>query len=318
MNIEVKPDLTIVTSVYNALEHTHHYTENIPATLPPSLKVEFILVNDGSDLDTTIFLRDLPEPWIVRNNADNQGFAWRNNEGAKTARGKYILFLNNDVVAQPGWLEPMLDVMMNPPSGHKVGCVGNIQNYAGKPTINHAGIYFHPGDFTMRHAWDGWPKPPKPKVWDWHAVTAACMLVERDLFIQAGSFDEQFKNGYEDADFCLRLFKDGYSNLVANQSRVGHWVSSSPGRFNREDQNFLYFQEKWGSWLHVLARRDFARIYFRSQTLGHALKDWRSFAYAMGCKLQPERPFDVEPTMAWQTLAHQGKTLDALHRKPEK
>ena len=110
MNEDTKPELSIITSVYNQLGHTRHLVETLHDSLPPDLKVECILINDGSDEPTELFFKMLDDRWIVRQNADNKGFAWRNNEGAKTASGDLLLFLNNDVVLQPGWLEPMLEL----------------------------------------------------------------------------------------------------------------------------------------------------------------------------------------------------------------
>ncbi len=312
MNEDAKPELSIITSVYNQVGHTQQLIETLPDSLPEDLRAEFILINDGSDEPTQALLRDLEAPWVVRQNADNKGFAWRNNEGAKTAQGEYLLFLNNDVVLARGWLEPMLELMKHPPKGKKIGALGNLQNYAGTPVLNHGGIYFHPGDLTTRHAFDGWTDWPKTPYFEWFAVTAACMLISRDLFLGIGAFDERFKNGYEDVDLCLRLFSKGYSNLVCNQSRIGHFVSASEGRFDREDANYQLLKEKWGSWFHLYARKDFSRIFRRSVPLKEKLKQWRTWALALAGDLQPGSQFQEEPTMAWQEMAHKGNTLDTL------
>ncbi len=318
MNMAIQPDLTIITSVYNALECTNQYILKLPPSLPPSLRVEKIIINDGSDRETTDFINRLDDTWIKRDNHENRGFAWRNNEGAKAARGKWLLFLNNDIVPQANWLEPMLDVAMRGSRREKVGVVGNLQVYAGTDILNHGGVYFHPGDFTMRHAFDGLPQSELrglPDSYQWHAVTGACMLIEKELFLSAGSFDERFVNGYEDADLCLRLLKEGYVSRVANRSCIDHHVGSSLGRFAREDENRKLFELKWGSWRHLLARTDYGRIFTRLLSVSEKIKRPREWLLARACLLQGSVDFNREPTMAWQALAHGGHTVDSLSRR---
>lgn len=302
--MEKRPELSIVTSLFNALAHTRRLVETLPGSLPPGMEVEIILVNDGSTDGTSEYLRELGPPFVVVDRRDNEGFAFRNNEGAKQARGDRLLFLNNDVEVAAGWLEPMLALADQPPRGRRVGCIGNLQVNPGTEVLNHAGVYFDPLDQLPRHALDGWVRAPRARWWDWHAVTAACLLIRKDLFFQFHGFDEGFRNGFEDVDLCLRLVREGYVHLTANHSRIGHYGGSSPGRYAVEDANIRRFREKWKSWLPGLARRDYGRILRRTWDGATKRRHWRLWLVAEALRFLPEGELREEPYAAWERLMH--------------
>ncbi len=76
---------------------------------------------------------------------------------------------------------------------------------------------------------------------EWRAVSAACCLIKKQLFLTMGGFDEQYINGSEDLDLCLRIGQAGRRHYVANESIVTHYVSSSQDRhaFNAANEQRL-------------------------------------------------------------------------------
>lgn len=83
------------------------------------------------------------------------------------------------------------------------------------------------------------------------AVTGACLLVKKDLFLKAGGLDETFEISLNDVDLCLKLRKLGYLNVFTPFAELYHYESASRGldnqgekaeRYNRESERF---REKW-------------------------------------------------------------------------
>jgi len=152
--------------------------------------VEELIANDKDDVYKLV--------WF-----DEQlGFTKASNEGAKVAKGKYLLFLNNDVVFLPWgkpneWIQKQLDAFTNP----KVGAAGPLVLYDG-----YAGYRF---------------------------VVGFCLLTPRELFEKYGSFDEIYTPaGGEDIDYCAKIQVDGWEvvqtattqyNGVTNASDFPIW-----------------------------------------------------------------------------------------------
>ncbi|MFP6901148.1 MAG: hypothetical protein VCA36_09395, partial [Opitutales bacterium] len=78
------------------------------------------------------------------------------------------------------------------------------------------------------------------------AVTAACILMEKETFLECGGFDEEYLNGLEDVDLCLRLSERGYRHFVCPSSRVRHWVGATRGRNQDAIANVKRFRRRWG------------------------------------------------------------------------
>jgi len=157
-------------------------------------------------------------------------FAAINNEAVRMARGEIVVFLNNDIeITQPDWLERMLAATLQP----GVGAVG-AQLFYPDGTLQHGGIVvgiddqcghwqrFTPGDAT------GYAGSLR-QMRSWSAVTAACLMMRRDLFERMGGFDEQFAVAFNDIDLCLRLQQQGLASLCTPEVRLIHRESQTRG-----------------------------------------------------------------------------------------
>ena len=128
------------------------------------------------------------------------------NAGAAAANGDHLLFLNNDTeVLTRDWLERLLALAANP----AVGAVGATLLYPDH-TIQHAGIlprsdgmWVHP--YRGRPADDSGDGGELRNARSVPAITAACMMIRRDLFDNIGGFDEQFPVTLNDVDLCRRI-----------------------------------------------------------------------------------------------------------------
>jgi GT2 family glycosyltransferase len=249
--------LSIITCSYNKLSLTQAYWESLLAH-PPAEPWEIIWVDDGSTDGTRDWLRTLPAPrHRILLNDHNLGFAGSNNRGVQLASGDIIALLNNDLVLTPGWFEPMAQSLA---SIDRIGVVGNVQLNISTDLVDHAGVVFDLAGMGDHHLKNN-RTPPRGNGRFYHAATAACWLMHRQTFIDAGGFDERYRNGCEDVDLCLRLEQKGRRHWVDYRSVIHHRVSSSRGRAAANDANNRLFLQTWGHLTSIWGRTDWPTHY---------------------------------------------------------
>ncbi len=217
---------------------------------------EVVLVDNGSAEPETRELRRRLEQRPGIRVIDYPGaFNWAaiNNQAAATCHSDMLLFLNNDIEAtSAGWLHALVELGQRP----DVGAVGARLIYPdGK--LQHAGVVLGLGGVAS-HIFIGMPKDQHGYFhWDavvrgFSAVTAACMLVRRNVFEEMGGFDEAFAVGFNDVDFCIRLGRAGYRILLTPHAELTHYESVSRGLsgFYEDYQEFL------SRWTDVLQQGD--------------------------------------------------------------
>lgn len=252
--------ISIITALYNNLELTKQYWTSLQEN-PPTEQWEIIWVDDCSTDGTREWLasQQYKNCQIILNES-NIGFAGSNNLGVKAARGEILCLLNNDTLLTPNWFEPMLGALRTKP---RVGIVGNVQVQVTSKLIDHAGMAFdlvgdtiHPSKNLALESLNG--------AGDFYnSVTAACWLIRKDTFVKNGGFDTSFRNGYEDADLCLRLGEKGYQHWVSYESWIWHHVSASRGKGENVDPNRIEFLKRWGQRTPKLAQNDWPKYYLK-------------------------------------------------------
>jgi GT2 family glycosyltransferase len=234
--------VSFIIPVFNQLAYTQACLASLKATLPRDLTCEIILVDDGSTDSSRDFLRELPPPHIVLLNERNLGYAASNNRAARVAQGEFLALLNNDLILQPGWFEPMLTAFSLFP---RAGLVGNIQLAADTGEVDHVGVVFRDGGYPVHHREPLAVAQARGPYAEFPGVTAACCMARREWFLRGGGFDESYRNGFEDNDLALRAREDGFVNLVATRSVVRHHISRSSGRAAFEYRNAERFLARW-------------------------------------------------------------------------
>lgn len=153
-----------------------------------------------------------------------------NNYAAKKARGEYLLFLNNDMeVISPNWIEEMLGHCQRPGTG-----IVGAKLYYPDGTIQHAGTVIGIGGIAG-HMFVNMPGERtgylhKASIQqDLSAVTAACMMVKRNVFFEVKGFEEELTVAFNDVDFCLRVRQKGYLVVYDPFAELYHYESKSRG-----------------------------------------------------------------------------------------
>jgi len=204
---------------------------------------EIIVVDDASTDSTRQVLDGFGDQIKVVRHENNRGFASACNDGAAAASAsEYVVFLNNDTLPQPGWLESLVRYA----DEHRQAAVVGARLLFPNKTIQHAGVVICQ-DRYPRHIYTGFPSehPSVKKSRRFQIVTAACMLVRRAIFEEAGGFDTAFRNGFEDVDLCLRLGERGHEVHYCAGSVVQHLESVSPGRFRNDHDNVTRYRQRW-------------------------------------------------------------------------
>ena len=203
---------------------------------------QIVVVDDASTDGTARMLSTFGERITLIRHKRNHGFARSCNDGAAAARTKFLVFLNNDTIPQSGWLQQLENYANEHP---RAAVVGSKLLYPTN-TIQHAGVVICQ-DRYPRHIYTGFPSSHAAvnKSRRFQIVTAACMLVRRGVFAEAGGFDDKFRNGFEDVDFCLRLGAKGQEVHYCAESVVHHLESVSPNRFKRDKENVALYRSRW-------------------------------------------------------------------------
>jgi GT2 family glycosyltransferase/tetratricopeptide (TPR) repeat protein/SAM-dependent methyltransferase len=239
---------SIIIPVWNKLELTAQcLTTLAAATTEPSYEV--IVVDNASTDGTAEFLSSLSGDIRIIRNQENLGFAKACNQGARAARGKYLVFLNNDTIPLKGWLRALVGEV---DGCAEVGIVGSKLLYQ-DGTIQHAGVVIDRVGRRPYHIYKGLPSesPSVNQRREYQAVTGACLLIRQPLFMELGGFDEGFRNSFEDVDLCLKVGERGYRVVYQPRSVVYHLESQTPGRKLHDESNAKRLWERWGShwWL---------------------------------------------------------------------
>jgi len=217
-----------------------------------------VLDNESHEAETLEFLAELTKYDRVRVERIDGTFNYSrlNNRGVELSRGSFIALLNNDVeVINDDWLSEMVSRAMQP----EVAMVGARLWYP-NGTIQHGGVILGAGGIAG-HAHVGLRRG-EPGYFaranlaqNVSAVTAACALVRREVYLQLGGFDESLAVTFNDIDFCLRLRQAGYRIVWTPHAELIHHESASRGFDDSTPKQvrFLgevdYMNSKWGDML---------------------------------------------------------------------
>ncbi len=255
------PLVSIVIPTRNGAHLLHRCVESIFAKTAYA-NYELIIIDNGSDDIVALrYLRRLnqdPRVTVIRDESPFN-YSTLNNNAVAQASGELIALLNNDLeVINAEWLDEMVSHVLH----HQTGAVG-AKLYYPNDTIQHAGVVLgirgvagHAHKHFSRDATGYCGRLLLAQ--NFSAVTAACLLVRKDVFQEVGGFDEQnLSVAFNDVDLCLRIQQYGYQNIWTPYAELYHYESASRGyedtpekqqRFNNE---IAYMQQRWGKSLLI-------------------------------------------------------------------
>lgn len=220
-------------------------------------QVRILIVDNGSVDPTTLAQFDIwhrnPRIQILRDDAPFDYAALMNRAVASTAT-PLVLLLNNDTkVVSNDWLDELAGWLDLP----DVGAVGAKLYYA-NDTIQHAGVLIGVGG-VAGHGHKNFARSAPGyhgllhSVRDTSAVTGACLLTRRELYLSVGGLEPELRIAYNDVDYCLKLRARGQRILWTPLAELYHFEGKSrgidklkQGRFARE---IAFFRQRWGETL---------------------------------------------------------------------
>jgi GT2 family glycosyltransferase len=215
----------------------------------PSVETEVVVVANGLTESGTAQLRKRDDIVLVRR-AVNAGFSGGNNLAARIARGRYLLFLNDDTVVEAGFIDRLLSAVAVDPSIAAAG--GRILWPDGR--LQEAGSVLWDDGWTAQVG-NGLPANSMAYqyVRDADFISANGLLVDRQAWEVVGGFDERYFPAYcEDVDLCLTLRNHGYRVVYEPRARLRHFESqstSTPFRDFLMKRNRAQLVAKWDTLL---------------------------------------------------------------------
>jgi N-acetylglucosaminyl-diphospho-decaprenol L-rhamnosyltransferase len=159
-------------------------------------------------------------------NATNRGFSGGVNDGVRAARGRWIALINPDAYAEPDWLARLLDAARAWP---QIRAFASRQLMARDPArLDGLGDVMSAAGFPFRGGYRGLDPGPR-EIGEVFSACGGAMLIDRQLFLNLGGFDERLFCYCEDVDLGYRLRLAGERTLVIPDAVVHHEGSASTG-----------------------------------------------------------------------------------------
>ncbi len=225
------PPVSVIIPTRNRADLLRTCITGLRATRYPD--VEIIIANNGSDDPKTLaYLEELSAKGVtILDQPGPFNYSTINNNAVAAARGELLCLMNNDIeVLSPDWLAIMATQALRP----EIGAVGAQLLYP-DGRIQHAGVVIGVGN-AAGHA-HRFLRPEAEGYFRRHAlpqyvsaVTAACLIVNKDRFLAVGGLDEKnFTVAFNDVDLCLRLNQRGWQSFYEPRAVLVHHESVSRG-----------------------------------------------------------------------------------------
>ncbi|WP_455671774.1 glycosyltransferase family 2 protein [Phocaeicola sp.] len=224
---ERRPDISVITVNYNGFEDTREFIDSWVATVM-SVSYEIIVVDNASKTNDAERLQQLYPTAIIIAGNKNLGFAGANNLGIKAAKGKYLFFLNNDVLMTHDAIQPLIERLLS--DENIAGVSPLIRDYATPHAIQFAG-YTPLSPITLRNKTIGEGAVDKK---NYPATTTpylhgAAMLLKKSVVDKLGGMPELFFLYYEELDWCAHITRNGYQLWYDPACEIIHKGSKSTG-----------------------------------------------------------------------------------------
>jgi GT2 family glycosyltransferase len=204
-----------------------------------------IIDNNSTDPETQRFFAETRHRVIEVHEPFN--FSRINNIAAQSAKGEFLLFLNNDTeIISEEWVTAMLELCQL----KEIGIVG-AKLYYPNGNLQHGGVVLGIGGIAG-HSHKYFERGNRGYfdslicVRNYSAVTAACLMVKKDIFDEVRGFDEKLRVAFNDVDFCLRVRDRGFRIVWTPYAELFHYESATRG-YKMDIEETAFMKQRWGN-----------------------------------------------------------------------
>ena len=241
------PSVSIVVLVLDDVGMVEDCLESLHRTIDSSWRAEVVVVANGTPLSRLQALQRHEDIVLVRSET-NLGFAGGNNLGAGVARADLLIFLNDDAVVDPDWLDQLVLTARADP---QIGAVGSRILFE-DGGVQEAGAVIW-GDGPTTAVGRGLPPGSREYMYvrDADYVSANGMLVTRQSWEEVGGFADVYHPAYyEDVDFCMALRRHGRRVVYEPRATLRHregGSSTARYRWYLMSRQREVFRHKWAN-----------------------------------------------------------------------
>ena len=220
------PRVSVIVPVYGQIAFTYHCLRSLRSHRT-RYSFEVIVVDDCSPDETAEVLSGIDGLRYVRNET-NQGFILSCNHGARVARGELLVFLNNDTIVLPGWLDELVETFNTIP---QMGLVGSKLIYPDGRLQEAGGIIWNDGSAWNYGRLQDAHQPEYNYLREVDYCSGASIMLPKAIFDRLGGFDTHYLPAYgEDSDLAFRVRQAGYRVLYQPLSSLVHFEGVTSGK----------------------------------------------------------------------------------------
>lgn len=188
-----------------------------------------VLVADNGSSDGSVEWVARAHPWArVLALGKNWGFAGGVNRILRQIDSPFVALLNNDTQVEPGWIEPLVDLLQHEPDVAAVQA--RIMLYGHRHLIQSAGggITSHGYGFDL--GFGRWNRPPFDRRQEVFFASAGAALLRTRAWSEVGPFDPRYFMYHEDVDWSWRAWLAGWRVLYEPRAVVYHKMGATTSR----------------------------------------------------------------------------------------
>ena len=246
-NVE-NPDVSIIIPVYNKFNYTYNCLKSIQRQSDNKVSYEIIIADDFSD-DITVEIDKIVSGINVVKTRENSGFLKNCNNAAKKAKGKYILFLNNDTQVQNNWLYALVELIERDSA---IGAVGSKMVFENGMLLEAVGIVWNDATVSNYGRMGDPALPEYNYLKEVDYISGASLMIRKSVWEEVKYFDEIYTPAYyEDIDLCFSIRQKKYkvfyqpSSVVMHYEGISNGSDISKGQNEYKIKNKNKFYEKW-------------------------------------------------------------------------